>query len=75
MPEHLNLDSPYGTPGVASEGYPTRHDMNIVRKGICLLEDGQIRRDMSDETFWDGAVMDAITILEPGRVIDLLPQK
>jgi len=66
-PEHYDLESPLGTPGVASEGYPTMHDMNVVRKSIRLSEDGQIQRDMSDETFWDGVVANAIEILEPGR--------
>jgi hypothetical protein len=69
MPEHHDLESPLGTPGVASEGYPTRHDMNVVRKSILLTEDGQIQRNMSDETFWDGVVANAIEILEPGRPI------
>ena len=46
--------------------------MNVVRKSIRLSEDGQIQRDMSDETFWDGVVADAIAILEPGRVSDNL---
>jgi hypothetical protein len=72
MPEHHDLESPLGTPGVASEGYPTRHDMNVVRKSILLTEDGQIQRNMSDETFWDGVVANAVEILEPGRVSDIL---
>ena len=67
-PEHYNLDSPLGTPGVASEGFPTTHDMNVIRQSVHLSEDGKIQRNMSDKTFWDGVVADAIAILEPGRV-------
>jgi hypothetical protein len=72
MPEHYDLDSPLGAPGVASEPYATAHDMNLVRKSIRLSEDGQIRRDMGDETFWDDVVANAVEILEPGRVSDIL---
>jgi len=43
--------------------------MNLVRKSIRLSEDGQIRRDMAEETFWDGVVANAVEILEPGRAI------
>ena len=46
------------------------HDMNVVRKNIRLSEDGQIQRDMSKETFWDGVVANAAAVLEPGRVSD-----
>jgi hypothetical protein len=67
-PEHYNLDSPLGTPGVASEGFPTTHDMNVIRQSFHLSEDGEIQRNMSDKTFWTDVVADAIAILEPGRV-------
>jgi hypothetical protein len=50
------------------------HDMNLVRKNIRLSEDGQIQTDMSDETFWNGVVADAIAILEPGRVSSSFPR-
>jgi hypothetical protein len=46
--------------------------MNVVRESILLSEDGQIQRNMSDETFWDGVVANAVEILEPGRVSDIL---
>jgi len=68
-PEHYNLDSPFGTPVVTSEPYPTMHDMNVVRKSFRLTGDGQIHREMSDGIFWDGVVANSIAILEPGRVI------
>jgi hypothetical protein len=74
VPEHYNLDSPLGTPGVASEGFPTKHDMNLIRKSLRVSKDGHIQRDMSDGTFWDGVVADAIAVLEPGRVSDSFPR-
>lgn len=49
------------------------HDMNAVRKSIRLSEEGQIHRDMSDETFWNGVVANADAVMEPGRVSEHRP--
>ncbi|KZP30497.1 hypothetical protein FIBSPDRAFT_884044 [Athelia psychrophila] len=67
LAEHASLDSPLGTPGMAAEAFPTVHDMNAIRK--CIRVDGnmKIERVMSQDAFWNGAVMNAHEVLAPGK--------
>ncbi|KZP09123.1 hypothetical protein FIBSPDRAFT_938641 [Athelia psychrophila] len=69
LPEHRSLTSSLGTPGVASEAFPTVHDMNPIRKCIRINDDMDVERVMSQEAFWDGAVQNAHDIFAPGARI------
>ncbi|KAF7968138.1 hypothetical protein HWV62_31760 [Athelia sp. TMB] len=69
VPEHRDLFSPLGAPGIAAEAFPTVHDMNPIRKCIHVNDDGHIERTMSQDAFWDSAVANAEQILGPGRAI------